>query len=47
MVAYFEVLDLLNQFDVLLGQAGLVRGNVDDGAVELFDLDIQFVDGDF
>lgn len=42
-----QVLDLLDEFDVFLGEAGLVGGDVDDGAVELLDFDVEFVDGDF
>lgn len=43
---YLQVLDFLDQLDVLLGQAGLVGGDVHDGAVQLLDLDVKFVDGD-
>lgn len=47
METYFQVLDLLDQLDVLLGQTGLVGGDVDDGAVQLFNFDVEFIDGDF
>jgi len=42
-----EVLDFLGEFDVFLRKAGLVGCDVDHGAVQLLDADVQFVDGHF
>lgn len=44
---YLQILDFLNEFNVLLAEAGLVRGDIDDGAVQFLDLNIQFRDIDF
>lgn len=41
---HLQVLDLLDELDVLLGQAGLVGGDVDDGAVQFLDLDVELAD---
>lgn len=38
---YLQVLDFLDQFDVLLGQTSFVAGDIDDGAVELLNFDIE------
>lgn len=45
MILDLQILDFLDEFDVLLGKAGLVRGDVYDRAVQFFDLDVKFVDG--
>lgn len=45
--SYLDILNFLDELDVLLCQASLVRGDIDDGAVELFDPDVQFGDAYF
>lgn len=45
--SHLQVLDFLDQLDILLREASLVRCDIDDGAVQFLDLDAQLVDGDF
>lgn len=44
---YLKVLNFLDEFNVLLRQALLVRRDVDDSAVQLFDFDMKFTDSYF
>lgn len=39
---YLQVLNIFGEFDVFLWQASFVAGDVDDGAVEFLNFDIEF-----
>lgn len=45
--AHLKVLNFLDELNILLGQALLVRCDVNNGTVQLFDLNVEFTDGDF
>ena len=46
-VTHLNILNLLGEFDILLGQTGLVRCDINNGAVEFLNPNIQLCDGNF
>lgn len=47
MVTNLQVLNFFDELNILLRQALLVRGDVNNGAVQFLDFDVKFADIDF
>lgn len=46
-LTYLKVLNFLGELDILNRKTLLVRGDIHNGAVQLFNLDVKFADGNF